>query len=71
MWKVYHPPSSVGRGVVGVLEVRSIEPSHDKQVRRGLEERHATKSESPSPPSHLHSHHPTRARLDVGRAAGL
>ena len=31
MWKVYHPPSSVGRGVVGVLEVDLIEPSHDKQ----------------------------------------
>ena len=33
MWQVYKAPSSVGRGVVGVLEVDFVEPSHDKQDR--------------------------------------
>ena len=32
MWEVYKSPSSVGRGVIGVLEVDFVEPSHDKQV---------------------------------------
>ena len=29
---MYKSPSSKGRGVVGVLEVDFVEPSHDKQV---------------------------------------
>ena len=29
--QVYKSPSSKGRGVVGVLEVDFVEPSHDKQ----------------------------------------
>ena len=33
MWQVNKAPSSVGRGVVGVLEVDFVEPSHDKQDR--------------------------------------
>ena len=31
MWEVYKSPSSVGRGVVGVVEVDFVQPSHDKQ----------------------------------------
>ena len=31
MWEVYKSPSSVGRGVIGVLEVDFVQPSHDKQ----------------------------------------
>ena len=33
MWEVYKSPSSLGRGVVGVLEVDFVQPSHDKQAR--------------------------------------
>ena len=31
MWEVYKSPSSVGRGVIGVLDVDFLQPSHDKQ----------------------------------------
>ena len=31
MWEVYKSPSSVGRGVIGVVEVDFVQPSHDKQ----------------------------------------
>ena len=31
MWQVYKSPSSVGRGVIGVLDVDFVQPSHDKQ----------------------------------------
>ena len=34
MWEVYRSPSSVGRGVIGVVEVDFVQPSHDKQVQR-------------------------------------
>ncbi|KAL3818537.1 hypothetical protein ACJIZ3_004442 [Penstemon smallii] len=30
-WKVWHPPGSDGRGVIGVLEANFVEPAHDKQ----------------------------------------
>ncbi|XP_051147744.1 protein MICRORCHIDIA 7-like [Andrographis paniculata] len=30
-WRVWHPPGSDGRGVIGVLEANFIEPAHDKQ----------------------------------------
>lgn len=31
-WKVYTSASSVGRGVIGFLQVDFVEPAHDKQV---------------------------------------
>ena len=31
MWKVYSSPSSVGRGVVGLMSIDFVAPSHDKQ----------------------------------------
>ena len=31
MWEVYKSPSSVGRGVIGVIDVDFVQPSHDKQ----------------------------------------
>lgn len=31
-WKVYSSASSVGRGVIGYLQVDFVEPAHDKQV---------------------------------------
>jgi hypothetical protein len=31
LWDVYKTPSSVGRGVIGVLEVNFLRPSHNKQ----------------------------------------
>ncbi|KAL0318907.1 UNVERIFIED_CONTAM: protein MICRORCHIDIA 4 [Sesamum angustifolium] len=30
-WRVWHPPGSDGRGVIGVLEANFVEPAHDKQ----------------------------------------
>ncbi|XP_047957119.1 protein MICRORCHIDIA 7-like isoform X1 [Salvia hispanica] len=30
-WRVWHPPGSDGRGVIGVLEADFVEPAHDKQ----------------------------------------
>lgn len=30
-WRVWNPPGSDGRGVIGVLEANFVEPAHDKQ----------------------------------------
>ena len=37
MWEVYKSPSSVGRGVLGVIEVDFVQPAHDKQDVRVTE----------------------------------